>query len=464
MTSSAPETVFAPPLQATQRRDAIPALVVPAAVLALLLAAMDATIMGTVLPNVVADVGGRSGGGYAWLVSGFMLAQVAGTPLAGWAADRLDDRVAAVSATLVFLTASLLAGFAGSFRTLVMARMLHGLAAGALVVSSYVIIGRLYGPQRRPAAQSLLSTVWGIAAVVGPPAGASITAAWGWRWVFFVNVPLCLLVIIGIAVALPPKPAAGDRQRPLHRFPTVEYLLITGGTALILIGMQSSSLGLGTAAGYVGIAAGLAMLPLLRRVGGDLLPRDVFAPTPSGAAAIATIGACVVMYATMTVLPVQLAALGASTTKIAFIVGLSAIGWVLGSAVAGGVLTRYGYRLPLILGATALLLSAVCSATGTLPWLAGATAGLGTGMVTAATLALLQDQAPPERLGIATSSATMLRNIGAAAGINGIAALSAALTPSSHRKDPAFWALAAVAVIAVLIPAVSAPRQRKTRR
>ncbi|MFE6165234.1 MFS transporter [Streptomyces sp. NPDC056486] len=439
-------------------------IAVGAAVLGLLLAAMDATVMGTVLPSVLSDVGGGSGGGYAWLVSGFMLAQVAGTPLAGWVADRLDDRVLAVGATLVFLGASVLAGLAGSFGVLVAARVLHGLAAGAIVVSSYVIVGRVFGPERRAKAQSMLSMVWGVAAVLGPVVGAAVTETWGWRWVFFINVPLCALVVLAITLALPRREAAGAGQGKRSGFPAGEYLLVTGGSALFLVGLQGGSLGIGTLGGVLAALIGLVALALVRRFGGGLVPRQILARTPSAGAALATVGACVVMYATVTVLPVRLAAAGTSTTQIAVVVGLAALGWVAGSATTGGLVAKHGYRPPMVMGSVALLASASLSATGELAWLAGMLAGVGTGAVTATTLALIQDQSPPEQLGVATSAATMLRNIGSAAGVNGIAALTAALATTSHQgqQNRAFWVLAAVVVLTVLVPAVSAPRRRTT--
>ncbi|MER5439151.1 MFS transporter [Streptomyces sp. NPDC002790] len=441
---------------------------VAAAVLALLLAAMDATVMGTVLPSVLSDVGGGSGGGYAWLVSGFMLAQVAGTPLAGWVADRLDDRILAVGSTLVFLGASVLAGVAGSFGVLVAARVLHGLAAGAIVVSSYVIVGRVFGAERRAKAQSMLSTVWGVAAVLGPVVGAAVTEVWGWRWVFFLNVPLCAFVVLAVLFALPKRQATSGARAPARApgsgFPAGEYLLVTGGSALVLVGLQGGELGLGTIGGALAALAGIVALVLVRRFGGGLVPRRILARTPSAGAALATVGACVVMYATVTVLPVRLAASGTSTTRIAVVVGLAALGWVAGSAVTGATVAKHGYRPLLLAGAVALLISAVLSATGELAWLAGVTAGLGTGAVTATTLALIQDQSPPEQLGVATSAATMLRNLGSAAGVNGIAALTATLATTSHhgQQNRAFWVLAAVVLVTVLAPAVTAPRRRAT--
>ncbi|MFH8613338.1 MFS transporter [Streptomyces sp. NPDC018029] len=456
-------TDAAPQAPAAGRAAATGRIAVAAAVLALLLAAMDATVMGTVLPSVLADVGGGSGGGYAWLVSGFMLAQVAGTPLAGWVSDRLDDRVLAIGATVVFLAASVVAGLADSFGVLVAARVLHGLTAGAIVVSSYVIVGRVFGPERRAKAQSMLSMVWGVAAVLGPVVGASLTEAWGWRWVFLVNVPLCVLVVVAIAVALPRRAGHEDGAAARKGFPVGEYALVTGGSALFLCGLQGSSLGIGTAGGAAAVVVGLLALALVRRCGGSLVPRQMFARTPSAGAALATVGACVVMYATVTVLPVRLAERGMSTAGVAVVVGLSALGWVAGSAVTGGLIAKRGYRPSMVAGALALLASAALSATGELPWLAGLLAGVGTGAVTAATLALIQDQSPPAQLGVATSAATMLRNIGSAAGVNGIAALSAAVaTSSSHDGDRAFWVLAAVAAVTVLLPALSAPKRRAT--
>jgi MFS family permease len=319
--------------------------------------------------------------------------------------------------------------------------------------------GRLFGPQRRAAAQGMLSMVWGIAAVLGPLVGASITSAWGWRWVFFINIPLCLLVLAAVLIALPKRAGAASTQTSV-RFPWTEYALVTGAAALLLISLQGTSLGLGPFGAGAAAILGLAALVLLRRFGGSLVPRQVFARTPSAGAALATIGACVVMYATVTVLPVHLAELGASTTKIAVIVGLAAIGWVAGSAVTGSVVAKRGYRLPMVVGSVSLLASTVFSATGAFPWLAGATVGLGTGAVTAATLALIQDQAPTDQLGVATAAATMLRNVGAAMGVNGIAALAAVLATAGHEGNSAFWTLPVVVALTVLFPALFAPRDR----
>ncbi|WP_166459768.1 MFS transporter [Amycolatopsis pithecellobii] len=431
--------------------------VVAAAVLGLLMAAMDATVVGTMLPTVIHDVGGATRGGYAWLVSGFLLAQVAATPVTGWIADRIGSRVLMVAAAGAFLAASLLAGVAHSFVLLVVARVLHGAAAGALVVSSYVIVGRLYGPERRAAAQGLLSTVWGVAAVVGPVLGATITGAWGWRWVFLLNVPLCLLVAATVLFGLPGRASVNSTGRAL--FPAGEYSMLIGGAALILLALQASGLGLGVAGGIVAAVLGVVLLAGVRRSRGALLVSSALRATPSGAGAVATLGACMVMYATVTVLPVQLAARGTTTTGIAVIIGVAALGWVVASAVTGGMLNARGYRIPMTVGAILLVIGASGAALGILPWAVGAAVGLGTGAVTAAALALMQDQAPPRQLGVATSSATLLRNLGAAAGINGLAALS---TSSGAAHNPAFWALTAVAVLLVLAPAATTPSRRTT--
>lgn len=451
-------------------------ITVGAAVLALLLAAMDATVMGTVLPTVLGDVGGATGGGYAWLVSGFMLAQVAATPLAGLACDRIGERALAAGAVTGFLAASAVAGLADRFGVLVAARCCHGLAAGAIVVTSYVMVGRAFGAERRAAAQGLLSMVWGVAAVLGPVAGAALTRGFGWRWVFFVNIPLCLAILAAVLLARPRKGAAAAgggaaaASGARRGLPVGEYLLVTAAATLLLVGLQGGSLGLGVPGGVAAVLVAVLLLSAVRRCSGVLLPVQVLSWGPVGAAALATFGACVVMYATVTVLPVRLAATGSSTTVIAVVVCLSAMGWVVGSGVAGGLLAKVGYRLPMLVGAGSLLVSALLSATGFAVHAAGAFAGIGTGAVTATTLALIQDQFPAHQLGVATSANTMVRNLGSAAGVNGIAALSAALAapaalavPATGAGDRAFWALVAVAVLSVGLPALFAPTERTVR-
>ena len=162
------------------------------AMFALFLAAMDSTVVGTLLPFIKAEL--HDDMLYPWLMSGFILASVLATPLSGWIADAIGEKSAMLGALALFLAGSVWIWVAPGMELLVWARALQGVGAGAITVTTYVIIGRLYNDKERGKMQGMLSLVWGLAAIIGPLAGGIIHEHWGWRTVFLLNVPLSLVI------------------------------------------------------------------------------------------------------------------------------------------------------------------------------------------------------------------------------------------------------------------------------
>jgi len=162
--------------------------------LALFLAAMDSTIIGTILPNIKRSLPGVEY--YPWIVSGFILATVLIAPLAGRAADLFGTRRMFLVFVAVFLAGSLAAGATRTMLQLVAARAVQGLGAGGITVLAYVAFAQIFDAAKRAKMQGMLSGVWGIAAILGPAVSSLVTRTWGWQWVFYINVPLCLIAVV----------------------------------------------------------------------------------------------------------------------------------------------------------------------------------------------------------------------------------------------------------------------------
>ncbi|UXY17145.1 MFS transporter [Chitiniphilus purpureus] len=424
MTSSAGATVAAP--VAVSARPLLTLL----AMLALFLAAMDSTAMGTLLPFIKGQLGDEAL--YPWLMSGFILASVLATPLAGWMADIVGEKTAILGALLLFLLGSLAIWYAPSMQMLLWARVLQGAGAGAITVTTYVIIGRLYSAQERGKMQGILSLVWGLAAIAGPLAGALIHQLWGWRTVFLLNVPLCLVIAALIAAAYPraaQAPTSPKRIDPLTLLAFAAFLT----SALLLIMAGSLRLSEASRNGWSAVLAASLLIQAWRVYANkerSLVPVAFLSERRYLAPALATVLASITLYASVTLLPLYLNGSGhTDSVEGGLLVMAAALGWVVGSALCGGLTGKIGFRLPgvigalLLLGGTGLLMTLTPAAANAMFALSQGLIGLGIGFIATTALVAVQNQAPLERIGGYTAAIQLCRNIGAALGINTMASL-----------------------------------------
>jgi EmrB/QacA subfamily drug resistance transporter len=157
--------------------------------------AIEQTIVATAMPAVAADLGDFSL--YGWVFSGFMLSQAVSVPIFGRLADLYGRRPTMIAGLIIFMTASLLCGLAWSMPSLIAFRILQGLGAGAIQPIAVTMIGDLFKPQERPKAQAFISTVWALSAVLGPVSGGLIVQHGDWSWIFWVSIPVGIVVIVG---------------------------------------------------------------------------------------------------------------------------------------------------------------------------------------------------------------------------------------------------------------------------
>src|SRR5882757_51161 len=188
--------------QATADPESASALITPqrrnlifvAVLLGMLLAALDQTIVATALPTVVADLGGA--GHQSWVVTSYLLASTVVTAIVGKLGDLIGRKTVFIAAVLFFMAGSVLCGLAGSMTMLVAARALQGIGGGAIMVTATALIGEVIPLRERGRYQGALGAVFGVTTVVGPLLGGFFTDHLSWRWAFYVNVPVAVVVIV----------------------------------------------------------------------------------------------------------------------------------------------------------------------------------------------------------------------------------------------------------------------------
>ena len=200
-----------PPISLGRRRAITAGLL-----LGMSLGALEATVVGTAMPTVIATLGGLEH--YSWVFSAYLLTSTATVPIWGRLSDLYGRRRIYLIGFVFFLVGlACMAGAANSMALLIAARAVQGLGTGAIIPLSMTIVGELYTLAERARTQALFSGVWGLASIAGPLVGGYITDSLSWRWVFYLNLPFGLLAVLVIALAYPPirpdAPGSGGLAR-----------------------------------------------------------------------------------------------------------------------------------------------------------------------------------------------------------------------------------------------------------
>ena len=182
--------------------------------LSLFMSAIEVTIVTTAMPQIVRDLGGFAY--YSWVFSAFLLTQTATTVIFGKLADIYGRRPTIIAGTIIFLTGSILCGFAWSMGSMIAFRLLQGIGAGSMQPIAVTIAGDLYAARERLKMQGALSAVWAAAAMIGPLAGGVLVESLSWSWIFWVNVPVGILTIAGFVLFM--------HEDVAHREHRIDYL------------------------------------------------------------------------------------------------------------------------------------------------------------------------------------------------------------------------------------------------
>ncbi|MFD8407238.1 MDR family MFS transporter [Streptomyces anulatus] len=395
-----------------------------ALLLGMLLAALDQTIVSTALPTIVSELGGLDH--LSWVVTAYLLAATAATPLWGKLGDQYGRKKLFQTAIVIFLIGSALCGVAQNMPQLIGFRALQGLGGGGLMVLSMAIVGDLVTPRERGKYQGLFGAVFGVTSVLGPLLGGFFTEHLSWRWVFYINLPIGVVALVVIAAVL---------HIPVRREKhTIDYLgtflIASVATALVLVASLGGTTWAWSSPQIIGLAV-LAVVLLVvfiaveRRAVEPVLPLKLFRIRTFSLVAVISFVIGFAMFGAMTYLPTFLQVVHDITPTMSGVHMLPmVIGLLITSTGSGQIVSRTGrWKVFPILGTAItavglLLLHQLDENSST--WLMSAfffVFGAGLGLVMQVLVLVAQNSVSYQDLGVATSGVTFFRSIGSAFGV-----------------------------------------------
>jgi EmrB/QacA subfamily drug resistance transporter len=411
-------------------------LTIGALLLSMFMAAMEATCVSTAMPTVISDLGGLSL--YGWVGASYLLASTVSVPLYGKLADRRGRKPVLLIGIALFLVGSLASGLSASIEQLIAFRALQGLGAGAVQPIVMTVIGDLYAPSERGRVQGLFGAVWGVAGVAGPLLGGAIVHALSWRWVFLVNLPPGILAMIALSVFYrEPK-----RERATLPLDWAGAITITLASLALLLAASEVLVPLMGAASVLLL---IAFVWLESRAKDPVVPLSLMTRRLIAVATIASLLLGAAMMGILNFLPLHVqGVLGELPTVAGLVIAPMLVGWPLAAALTTRLLTRIGYKKPLVLGAaitTVSLFAAVpLISSAAPPWTLGiAMFAFGVGMGLANTAAIIGVQASVgyEQRGVATATTMFARSMGSALGVGALGAVLAHRLEDSISADVA---------------------------
>ncbi|MET9466844.1 MDR family MFS transporter [Streptomyces sp. NPDC006544] len=402
-------------------------VVLMALMIAMLLAMLDNMIIGTAMPTIVGELGGLEH--LSWVVTAYTLATAASTPIWGKIGDMYGRKGSFLTSIVIFLIGSALSGMAQDMGQLIGFRAIQGLGAGGLMVGVMAIIGDLIPPRERGKYQGMMAGVMALAMIGGPLVGGTITDHMGWRWSFYINLPLgaVALAMVTAVLHLPKKKDQGERPR-------IDYL----GAALLTIAITSTVLVTtwgGTEYAWssveiigliaVGVVSIAAFVYAETRAAEPVMPLHIF--RSRNFTLMAVIGFLVgfAMFGGVLYLPLfQQSVQGASATNSGLLLLPMLLSMMVVSLISGRVTTNTGkYKIFPIVGGGLMVAGLFLLATmdtGTTRLMSGvymAVLGAGLGFLMQITMLVAQNSVEMKDMGVASSSATLFRTLGGSFGV-----------------------------------------------
>jgi EmrB/QacA subfamily drug resistance transporter len=427
-TEAAP-SVSQPVDEHIERSHAEIMVIIGALILAMLLAALDQTIVSTALPRIASDLHGLSK--YSWVATAYLLTSAVSTPLYGKISDMFGRKKIFLFAISIFLVGSMLCGAAQSMNELIIFRGLQGLGAGGLMVLAMTVVGDVVPPRQRGRYQGYFGATFAISSVVGPLLGGffsdanSILGITGWRWIFYINMPIGALALFAIATRLhlPVK-------RSPHKIDYAGAALMATSVVSLLLGTVWGGIdypwGSWQIIGLFSTAVVFAIAFLIREhyAKEPIIPLHLFRNDIFRVSSLLSFIVGIVMFGALIFLPqYQQIVRGDSATKSGLMLLPLIVGMMTASLSSGRLISKFGKyrRFPIIGTLTITLAFFLFShiAVDTNRVLIGAwmvVLGLGVGMVMPVMTLAVQNAVDRKYLGTATSTVTFARSIGSSLG------------------------------------------------
>ncbi len=393
--------------------------------LAIFLAALDQTIVATAMPQIVQEFQGLEH--LSWVFSAYMLASTVTIPIYGKLSDIYGRRFFFVVGIVIFMAGSIMSGQSQSMLQLIIFRAFQGIGGGAIMVNAIAVIGDLFTPAERGRWQGLIGGVFGIASVIGPLAGGSLTDNFTWRWIFYINVPFGILALVVLISALPKiKPETLRRNIDYLGATTLGLALITLLLAFVWGGSQyawGSVQIMGLFAATIILLSGFALIE--SRAADPVLPLNLFANRGLNVSVIVTFLTSFGMFGAIAFIPLYAqSVVGFSATNSGLVLAPLSVGIIISSAIVGQIISRTGkYKLSSIIGLVIAvvgmyLFSRLTVATTSLELVRDMIVlGLGIGVSFPIYTIVVQSSFDRSKLGIATATIQLFRSIGSTVGV-----------------------------------------------
>ena len=406
------------PKESAQQKQTKKPLVLATVMLAMFMGAIEATIVSTAMPAIVADLGGFTL--YSWVFSAYLLMNSVTVLIYGKLSDLFGRKPILTIGIIFFLIGSILCGFATSMKMLIIFRLIQGFGAGAVTPIATTIIGDIYTAEERAKIQGYLSSVWGISAITGPAVGGLLVQYVSWHYVFWINIPLGILSLVGLWMFL-----HENINRKKHKIDylgavlltvaisSLMFILVEGGSRFAWGSWQSLSLFVVSAATLIGFVfqEGRAKEPVM--------PFKIWKERSILIANTTSLTTGIMLIGISSFLPTFVQGVMEQSPIVAgFTLTTMSIGWPIASTLAGRWLITIGYRKTSIIGGVSLIIGSIAfvtmSASSGPLWAAVGSffIGFGMGLTSTAFIVSIQSTVGWEQRGIATASNMFMRNLG----------------------------------------------------
>ncbi|MDQ0972868.1 EmrB/QacA subfamily drug resistance transporter [Neobacillus niacini] len=406
------------PISQPKRGQTNRPLVLAAVMLAMFMGAIEATIVSTAMPAIVADLGGFTL--YSWVFSAYLLMNAVTVLIYGKLSDLFGRKPILFIGIIIFLIGSILCGFATSMESLILFRLIQGFGAGAVTPIATTIVGDIYSAEERANVQGYLASVWGISAVTGPAVGGLLVQYVSWNYVFWINIPLGILSLAGIGFFL-----HENVEKKKHE---IDYI----GAFLLTISISSLMFLLVEGGGRWSWGSwqimSLAVLFIITlgifvfhegRAKEPVMPFNIWKERSIFVANVTSLTTGIMLIGISSFLPTFVQGVMEQSPIVAgFTLTTMSIGWPIASTFSGKMINSMGYRKTSLIGGTALILGSVVfvtmtSSSGPL-WAAAGSfiVGFGMGITSTAFIVSIQSAVSWQQRGVATAANMFMRNLG----------------------------------------------------